>query len=89
MTLKLRPFQREFLAAVENPADDTIALSGPRGLGQDVYSGVVTGAVSHAGRFAVHGGPGGGARGVYPGASAVDLWIHSGMAGTLRRIQIH
>ena len=34
MTMKLRPFQREFLAAVENPAYDTIALSGPRGLGK-------------------------------------------------------
>ncbi len=32
--MKLRPFQRQFLAAVENPEYDTIALSGPRGLGK-------------------------------------------------------
>ena len=32
--MKLKPFQNEFLAAVENPAYDTIALSGPRGLGK-------------------------------------------------------
>ncbi|MCY4557104.1 MAG: hypothetical protein OXF79_12140 [Chloroflexi bacterium] len=30
--VRLLPFQREFLAAVENPAYDTVALSGPRGL---------------------------------------------------------
>ena len=29
--MKLKPFQMSFLAAVENPAYDTIALSGPRG----------------------------------------------------------
>ena len=39
MTMKLRPFQREFLAAVENPAYDTIALSGPRGLGKTFIAG--------------------------------------------------
>ena len=32
--MKLKRFQNEFLAAVENPAYDTIALSGPRGLGK-------------------------------------------------------
>lgn len=32
--MKLKPFQQKFLAAVENPAYDTIALSGPRGLGK-------------------------------------------------------
>ena len=32
--MKLKPFQNEFLAAVENPAYDTVALSGPRGLGK-------------------------------------------------------
>ena len=31
---ELRPFQRRFLKAVENPAYDTVALSGPRGLGK-------------------------------------------------------
>ena len=32
--MKLRKFQHEFLAAVENPAYDTVALSGPRSLGK-------------------------------------------------------
>ena len=32
--LKFRPFQRRFIEAVENPAYDTVALSGPRGLGK-------------------------------------------------------
>ena len=32
--MKLKPFQREFMAAVENPAYDTVALSGPRSLGK-------------------------------------------------------
>ena len=30
----LRPFQKEFEKAVENPAYDTVAISGPRGLGK-------------------------------------------------------
>ena len=30
----LRPFQREFEKAVENPDYDTVAISGPRGLGK-------------------------------------------------------
>ena len=34
MIIKLKPFQREFLRAVENPAFDTVCLSGPRGLGK-------------------------------------------------------
>ena len=34
MTEKLRPFQRQFVRAVESPAYDTVALSGPRGLGK-------------------------------------------------------
>ena len=32
--MDLRPFQRDFLRAVESPAYDTVALSGPRGLGK-------------------------------------------------------
>ena len=32
--MDLRPFQRVFMAAVESPAYDTVALSGPRGLGK-------------------------------------------------------
>ena len=31
---ELRPFQRRFLKAVEDPAYDTVGLSGPRGLGK-------------------------------------------------------
>ena len=34
MAEKLKPFQKEFLAAVEDERYDTIALSGPRGLGK-------------------------------------------------------
>ena len=34
MTEKLRPFQRQFVRAVESPDYDTVALSGPRGLGK-------------------------------------------------------
>ena len=34
MNIKLKPFQREFLRAVENPAFDTVCLSGPRALGK-------------------------------------------------------
>ena len=34
MAERLKPFQREFLAAVEDERYDTIALSGPRGLGK-------------------------------------------------------
>ena len=30
----LRPFQKEFVKAVENPKYDTVAISGPRGLGK-------------------------------------------------------
>ena len=32
--MDLRPFQRDFLRAVENPGYDTVAMSGPRGLGK-------------------------------------------------------
>ena len=32
--MKLLPFQRDFLAAVENPKYDTVAISGPRTLGK-------------------------------------------------------
>ena len=32
--MDLRPFQRDFLRAVESPAYDTVAMSGPRGLGK-------------------------------------------------------
>ena len=41
MDLKLKPFQREFERAVENPAYDTVALSGPRGLGKTFIAGRV------------------------------------------------
>ena len=34
MVVALRPFQREFMAAVESPEYDTVALCGPRGLGK-------------------------------------------------------
>ena len=34
MKEQLRRFQRDFIKAVENPAYDTVALSGPRGLGK-------------------------------------------------------
>ena len=34
METELRRFQRDFLKAVDNPAYDTVALSGPRGLGK-------------------------------------------------------
>ena len=32
--IKLRPFQKKFLKAVENPKYDTVAISGPRSLGK-------------------------------------------------------
>ena len=32
--MKLLPFQREFIKAVENPRYDTVAISGPRSLGK-------------------------------------------------------
>ena len=32
--MKLLPFQKEFLKAVENPKYDTVAISGPRTLGK-------------------------------------------------------
>ena len=32
--MDLRPFQRDFLRAVESPGYDTVAMSGPRGLGK-------------------------------------------------------
>ena len=32
--MDFRPFQRRFMAAVDNPAYDTVAMSGPRGLGK-------------------------------------------------------
>ena len=41
MTEKLRPFQRQFVKAVESPAYDTVALSGPRGLGKTFLAGYV------------------------------------------------
>ena len=34
MDEKLRPFQRRFVKAVESSSYDTVALSGPRGLGK-------------------------------------------------------
>ena len=34
MVVKLRPFQREFMRAVENDIYDTVCISGPRGLGK-------------------------------------------------------
>ena len=39
--MKLLPFQKEFLKAVENPKYDTVAISGPRTLGKTsrVHSG--------------------------------------------------
>ena len=37
--MKLKPFQKEFLAAVEDERYDTIALSGPRGLGKSFIAG--------------------------------------------------
>ena len=37
----LRPYQRRFLAAVENPKYDTVALSGPRGLSKTFLGGRV------------------------------------------------
>ena len=39
--MKLRPFQREFERAVENPAYDTVCLTGPRGLGKTFIAGHV------------------------------------------------
>ena len=39
--MKLRPFQREFVRAVESPDYDTVALSGPRGLGKTFLAGHV------------------------------------------------
>ncbi len=39
MVLRLKPFQREFERAVENPAFNTVALSGPRGLGKTFLAG--------------------------------------------------
>ena len=41
MTEKLRPFQRQFVKAVESLAYDTVALSGPRGLGKTFLAGYV------------------------------------------------
>ena len=38
MIEELLPFQREFLAAVDSPAYDTEALSGPRGLGKSALA---------------------------------------------------
>ena len=40
MGLKLMKYQREFLAAVENPAYDIVALSGPRSLGKTFLAGL-------------------------------------------------
>ena len=34
MMVKLRPFQKEFMRAVENDIYDTVCISGPRGLGK-------------------------------------------------------
>ena len=39
--MKLRPFQNEFLAAVENDAYDTVAMSGPRSLGKTFIAAVL------------------------------------------------
>ncbi len=39
--ITLRPFQRRFMAAVDNPAYDTVALSGPRGLSKTYLGGRV------------------------------------------------
>ena len=41
MTEQLRPFQRQFVKAVESPAHDTVALSGQRGLGKTFLAGHV------------------------------------------------
>ena len=40
MGLKLLPFQRIFLSAVENPRYDIVALSGPRSLGKTFIAGL-------------------------------------------------
>ena len=37
----LLPFQKRFVRAVENPKWDTVALSGPRGLGKTFLAGWV------------------------------------------------
>ena len=39
MDEKLRPFQRRFIKAVESSSYDTVALSGPRGLGKTFLAG--------------------------------------------------
>ena len=36
---QLRKFQKDFIKAVENPAYDTVCLSGPRGLGKTFLAG--------------------------------------------------
>ena len=41
MDEKLRPFQRRFVKAVESSSYDTVALSGPRGLGKTFLAGHV------------------------------------------------
>ena len=41
MDEKLRPFQRRFIKAVESSSYDTVALSGPRGLGKTFLAGHV------------------------------------------------
>ena len=40
MDEKLRPFQRRFIKAVESSSYDTVALSGPRGLGKTFLAGL-------------------------------------------------
>ena len=39
--MKLRPFQREFIAAVQSPAYDTVCLSAPRSAGKTALAGHV------------------------------------------------
>ena len=49
---KLRTFQKQFINAVENPRYGTVAISGPRSLGNDVHRGPCPHQVPDAGRCA-------------------------------------
>ena len=54
MDEKLRPFQRRFIKAVESSSYDTVALSGPRGLGKTFLAGHVLARALTPGDIAVH-----------------------------------